>query len=108
MEQINEKRLEELKREGTPLVIDFFADWCGPCKTMGKLLEELEADYEGKLKLVKCNVEDEYELADEFHIRNVPTLVFVKGDTERRITCALKRENLKEELDAFLGSSTIQ
>lgn len=60
-----------------PAIIDFYATWCGPCKMLAPVLDEVAADYEGKVDVYKINVEDEQELAALFGIRSVPTLLFV-------------------------------
>ncbi len=60
-----------------PAVIDFYASWCGPCKAMSPIIDELAGEYEGKVDIYKVNVEDEPELASLFNVRSIPTLVFI-------------------------------
>jgi thioredoxin 1 len=69
---------KEWKYEGTlPAIIDFYADWCGPCKIVAPLLEDLAREYAGQIMVYKVNTEDEQELASVFGIRSIPTLLFV-------------------------------
>jgi thioredoxin 1 len=69
---------KEWKFEGKkPCVIDFYADWCGPCRMVAPVLEELAKDFEGKLDIYKVNTEEEQELASVFGIRNIPSILFV-------------------------------
>ncbi len=68
----------EWKYEGQlPAIIDFYADWCGPCKVVAPILEEIAKDYSGKIIVYKVNTEDEHELASVFGIQSIPTLLFV-------------------------------
>lgn len=76
---ITNSNFDELVASGKPLVVDFWATWCGPCKKIGPLIEELAAEYEGKAVIGKCDVEENDDLASRFGIRNVPTVLFIKG-----------------------------
>ena len=64
---------------GLPLVIDFSATWCGPCKKIAPIIEKLAADYEGKVNICKCDVDENDELTSRYGIRNVPTVLFIKN-----------------------------
>ena len=61
------------------VVVDFYADWCGPCRAQGKILEELSPKFEGEIKICKCNVDNNPELASEFGVMTIPNLVFFKN-----------------------------
>ena len=65
-----------------PAIIDFWAPWCGPCKMIGPVLEDLSKEYEGKIDIYKINVDDEHELAGAFGIRSIPTLLFIPKDVQ--------------------------
>ncbi len=77
--EINEKNLDEIIAGGKPVVVDFWATWCGPCKRLGPVIEELAAEYEGKVVIGKCDIEENPELTEKFGIMSVPTVVFIKN-----------------------------
>ena len=76
---ITKENFAELKAGNLPLVVDFWATWCGPCRMVGPIIEELAKQYDGKIVVGKCDVEDNEELAAEFGIRNIPTILFFKN-----------------------------
>ena len=82
---------------GKPVVIDFWATWCGPCQKMGPLIEALAEDYDGKAIVGKCNVDEEDELAMQFGVRSIPTVVFLKGGEVRDIQVGLCPKSVLEE-----------
>jgi len=69
-----------------PCLVDFYADWCQPCKMVAPILEELAKDFEGKMNIYKINTETEQELADVFEIRSIPSLLFVPKDAQPQMT----------------------
>jgi thioredoxin 1 len=84
-------------------LIDFYADWCGPCKIMAPVFEEIEGDYQGRIEFQKVDVEEEAELASKFNIMSIPTFVALKDDKEiDRKTGAMPKEVLKSWLDSLL------
>lgn len=94
MKNITSADFAELEKNGLPIVVDFYATWCGPCKKIGPIIEELAAEYEGKVNIVKCNVDDDDELASKFGIRNVPTVIFIKNGevVDKHVGAAPKNE----------------
>jgi len=87
----------------TPCLIDFYADWCGPCKMVAPVLEELSEEYAGKVKIYKIDTEAEQELAAVFGIRSIPSLLFVpKDDQPQMAQGALPKNALKQAIDEIL------
>ncbi len=82
-------------------LLDFYADWCGPCKIMGPVFDEIEGDYEGKIEFQKVDVESDSDTASKFGIMSIPTFVLVKDDKEidRKIG-AMPKDMLKSWLDS--------
>ena len=69
----------EVLESKIPVLLDFYADWCGPCRAQGKILENLDPKFEGEIKICKCNVDENPELASEFGVMTIPNLVFFKN-----------------------------
>ena len=97
---------EEIKDSESPVIIDFWAPWCGPCQMMGPVFEELSNDYNGKLKFVKLNTDEESELASQFAIQGIPCLIITKkGKEVDRIVGFASEEILKQKIDEILERS---
>ena len=100
---ITKENFAELKAGNLPLVVDFWATWCGPCKMIAPVLEELSKEYDGKVTFGKVNVDDEAEVTSQFGIMNIPTILFFKnGELVDRTVGALPKDLLKEKIDAHL------
>ena len=95
---------QDWKYEGElPAVIDFWAPWCGPCKMVGPVLEELSEEYKGKIKVYKVNTDDEQELGSVFGIKSIPSLLFIPKEGQPKMAVgALPKESLKEAIDKEL------
>ncbi|MFC2134795.1 thioredoxin [Bacteroidota bacterium] len=100
----NYEENKEWKYEGDmPALIDFYADWCGPCKMVAPVLEQLSEEYKDKVKIYKVNTEVEQELASIFGIRSIPSLLFIPvEDKPQMAQGALPKDALKEAIDNIL------
>ena len=87
----------------TPAIIDFYADWCQPCKMVAPILEELSEEFEGKIKIYKVNTEVEQELSSVFGIRSIPSILFVPMTGQPKMAVgALPKESIKEAINKEL------
>jgi thioredoxin len=101
----NYEKNKEWKYEGgKPCIIDFYADWCGPCKMVAPILEELATEFEGKMDVYKVNTEEEQELAGAFGIRSIPSFLFVPLDGQPQMAMgALPKETFVKAFKEVLG-----
>ncbi len=100
---ITNENFKELVSGSLPVVIDFWAEWCGPCRTIAPIVEELAAEYEGRIVIGKCDVEENDEIVGKFAIRNIPTIIMLKGgEIVDKQVGALTKDALRAKLEALL------
>ncbi|MDD3845272.1 MAG: thioredoxin [Syntrophorhabdaceae bacterium] len=93
----------EVLDSSIPVLVDFWATWCGPCQVMGPVIDALAAEYEGRVKVLKLNVDENPQTAAQFGVRGIPTLIIFKGGTEsERIVGAQPRGNVDNALKKVL------
>ena len=94
---------EKVEESNIPVVIDFWASWCMPCKMFGPIFEEVSKGYEGKVKFVKVSTEEAMQTANKFNIMSIPTVVFLKeGKEVDRVSGMMSKEKLKEAVDKLI------
>ena len=100
---ITSENLSSLKKGDKPLVVDFWATWCGPCRMVSPIISELAEVYEGKVVIGKCDVEENEDLAAEYGIRSVPTILFFKGgEVVNKLVGAQSRAKIDEAIQQLL------
>ena len=102
--KLNNANCDEVMGMGLPVVIDFWATWCGPCRMVSPIIDELSEEYEGKVAIAKCDVGDDGdEIAAQYRVRNVPTILFFKdgAQVDKHVGTADK-EQLKAKIAALL------
>lgn len=94
---------KEVLEADIPVLVDFYADWCGPCKMMAPVIAQLAKEYDGKVKVGKCNIDEEDGLARMYRVMSIPTIkIFVKGKDVATVVGAVPKEQLEAEIKKVL------
>ena len=94
---------QEVLKSEIPVVIDLWAPWCGPCKALTPTLESVASDYEGKVKVVKLNIDDNPSIAAQYQVMSIPTLLFFKGGkVESQVIGLVGKDKIANKIDAML------
>jgi thioredoxin 1 len=95
---------EQVLKSSTPVLVDFWAEWCGPCRAVGPILEEISDEYGAKLKIVKLNTDEESAIAIKYGITSIPTMnVYVNGEVVKTIVGAKPKPAMLKELESFIS-----
>ena len=101
--EINDSNYKEILESGKPVVVDFWAPWCGPCRSITPIIEDLAEVYADRAVIGKCDVDENDDMPSEFGVRNIPTLLFFKnGELVDRHVATITRDALVAKIDALL------
>lgn len=101
--QFTDATAKEAIESGKPVVIDFWATWCGPCIKLGPTVEELAEKYEGQATVGKLNIDENDEIASAYRVRNIPTVLFFKdGEVKERSVGLVKQSDLEDKIKSIL------
>ncbi|MFY9553809.1 MAG: thioredoxin [Blastocatellia bacterium] len=98
---------QEVLKSDQPVLVDFWAEWCHPCKALAPAVEKVAQEYEGKAKVVKLNVDDNNQTGMQFGVRGIPTLILFKGGAEvDRVVGTTSKDNISRMIDRALGNAS--
>ena len=101
--QITDANFAETLNEGKPMVLDFWAEWCGPCRMVSPIIDELANEYAGRVNIGKMNVDENDDVVAQFGIRNIPTVLFFKdGQMVDKIVGAMPKDKFVEKIESLL------
>ena len=101
--EINSQNFETLIADSKPVVVDFGATWCGPCQMVAPIIEELAHEYDGRVVIGKCDVDQDSDLPGRFNVRNIPTILFIKnGEVVSKLVGAQSKDALKKAIEGLL------
>ncbi|HKQ07686.1 MAG: thioredoxin [Blastocatellia bacterium] len=105
MQEVTDQSFEQdVLNAGVPVLVDFWAEWCGPCKALAPTVEKVAGEYEGKAKVVKLNIDDNNEVAQRYGIKGIPTLILFHNGSEADRTVGLTtKDNIARMIDRVLG-----
>lgn len=100
---VNDANFKEVINNDKPVLVDFWATWCGPCRMLSPIVDELATEFEGKAVVVKCNVDEAADVTMEYGIRNIPTLLFFKGgELKDKLVGSTTKAAIAEKLNSLL------
>ena len=101
---VTDANSQEFMATSLPIVLDFSASWCGPCKQLAPIIDELSKEYEGRIAVAKCDIEEADDLTMEYGIRNVPTVIFIKnGQIVDKFVGSKSKGEVQAKFEALLG-----
>ncbi|MCK9342902.1 MAG: thioredoxin [Massilibacteroides sp.] len=101
--EFNDENYQEYVDKGKPMVIDFWAEWCGPCRMVSPIIEELAAEYGDKVNIGKMNVDENNDIVSQYGVRNIPTVIFLKdGKLVDKQVGATQKSTFAEKINAML------
>ena len=100
---VNDSNISEILGSGQPVLIDFWATWCGPCRMLGPVVDEIAEEFEGRAVVAKCNVDDCEDISMKYGIRNIPTLLYFKnGELVDRTVGVVPKQDIADRLNKLI------
>ncbi len=101
--EFTDSNIKEVIESGKPVVVDLWAEWCGPCRLIGPLIEELAEEYASRVEIGKLNVDENSDTPNEYGVRNIPTVLFFKdGELADKVVGAVSKAKLQEKVEEIL------